>query len=150
MSPSPRLETRSSENLSFQTSSRRGRTLRRMGRIRGDWNVISRRRKAGPVFTTSTSRVRTTVFFCLLSSLICISENYMLADPEWKMDIIPEIMDGKNIADFIDPDIAEKLEALEREEEKLAAEGFYDSDEDIVNILHHLFHHTSRLTSSIG
>lgn len=46
------------------------------------------------------------------------------------MDIIPEIMDGKNIADFIDPDIAEKLEALEREEEKLEAEGFYDSDED--------------------
>lgn len=43
-------------------------------------------------------------------------------------------MDGKNIADFIDPDIAEKLEALEREEEKLAAEGFYDSDEDIVRV----------------
>jgi nucleolar GTP-binding protein len=47
------------------------------------------------------------------------------------MDIMPEIMDGKNVADFIDPDIAEKLEALEREEEKLQAEGFYDSDEDI-------------------
>lgn len=44
---------------------------------------------------------------------------------------MPEIMDGKNIADFIDPDIAEKLEALEREEEKLQAEGFYDSDSDI-------------------
>jgi nucleolar GTP-binding protein len=42
-------------------------------------------------------------------------------------------MDGKNIADFIDPDIAEKLEALEREEEKLNAEGFYDSEEDIVS-----------------
>ncbi|KAF9016456.1 hypothetical protein BDZ89DRAFT_1141456 [Hymenopellis radicata] len=51
--------------------------------------------------------------------------------PSWKEDIIPEIMDGKNIADIIDPDIAEKLEALEREEEKLQAEGFYDSDEDI-------------------
>lgn len=48
------------------------------------------------------------------------------------MDIIPEIMDGKNVADFIDPDIAEKLDALEREEEKLQAEGFYDSDSDIV------------------
>ena len=56
-----------------------------------------------------------------------------MADPGWKMDIIPEIMDGKNIADFIDPDISEKLEALEREEEKLAAEGFYDSEEDIVS-----------------
>lgn len=48
------------------------------------------------------------------------------------MDTIPEIMDGKNIADFIDPDIAEKLEALEREEERLQAEGFYDSDSDMV------------------
>jgi nucleolar GTP-binding protein len=45
---------------------------------------------------------------------------------------MPEIMDGKNVADFIDPDIAEKLEALEREEERLQAEGFYDSEEDIV------------------
>jgi len=59
-----------------------------------------------------------------------MKEHYLLANPEWKMDIIPEIMDGKNIADFIDPDIAEKLEALEREEEKLEAEGFYESDED--------------------
>ncbi|XP_006455345.1 hypothetical protein AGABI2DRAFT_75410 [Agaricus bisporus var. bisporus H97] len=63
---------------------------------------------------------------------INMKRDYLLANPEWKMDTMPEIMDGKNIADFIDPDIAEKLEALEREEEKLAAEGFYDSDEDIV------------------
>ncbi|KAJ7239947.1 P-loop containing nucleoside triphosphate hydrolase protein [Mycena haematopus] len=62
---------------------------------------------------------------------INLKQNYLLANPEWKMDIIPEIMDGKNIADFIDPDIAEKLEALEREEEKLEAEGFYDSEEDM-------------------
>ena len=41
-------------------------------------------------------------------------------------------MDGKNIADFIDPDIKEKLEALEREEERLIAEGFYDSEEEMV------------------
>lgn len=43
-------------------------------------------------------------------------------------------MDGKNIADFIDPDIEEKLEALEREEEKLVAEGFYDSEEEMVSL----------------
>ncbi|KAG6864963.1 hypothetical protein C0991_005912 [Blastosporella zonata] len=59
------------------------------------------------------------------------TEDYLLANPEWKEDIIPEIMDGKNIADFIDPDIAEKLDALEREEERLQAEGFYDSEEDM-------------------
>ena len=42
-------------------------------------------------------------------------------------------MDGKNIADFIDPDIVEKLEALEREEEMLEAEGFYEDHEDMVS-----------------
>ncbi|KAJ7719610.1 P-loop containing nucleoside triphosphate hydrolase protein [Mycena olivaceomarginata] len=62
---------------------------------------------------------------------INLRDNYLLANPEWKMDVMPEIMDGKNIADFIDPDIAEKLEALEREEERLEAEGFYASDEDL-------------------
>ncbi|KAF7303206.1 Nucleolar GTP-binding protein 1 [Mycena kentingensis (nom. inval.)] len=62
---------------------------------------------------------------------INLKENYLLANSDWKEDIMPEIMDGKNIADFIDPDILEKLEALEREEEKLEAEGFYDSEEDM-------------------
>ena len=57
----------------------------------------------------------------------------MLADDSWKDDAIPEIMDGKNVADFIDPDIAEKLEALEREEERLEAEGFYNSDGSMVS-----------------
>ncbi|KXN85538.1 Nucleolar GTP-binding protein 1, partial [Leucoagaricus sp. SymC.cos] len=61
---------------------------------------------------------------------INMNRDYILSSG-WKMDIIPEIMDGKNIADFIDPDITEKLEALEREEEKLEAEGFYDSDEEL-------------------
>ena len=59
--------------------------------------------------------------------------DYLLANDEWKDDVIPEIMDGKNIADFIDPDIAEKLEALEREEAILEAEGFYDDHEDMVS-----------------
>ncbi|KAF8499763.1 P-loop containing nucleoside triphosphate hydrolase protein [Russula emetica] len=64
---------------------------------------------------------------------INIKKNYHLANDEWKSDIIPEIMDGKNIADFIDPDIAEKLEALEREEGMLEAEGFYEDHEDMVD-----------------
>ncbi|KAK9760532.1 Nucleolar GTP-binding protein 1, partial [Basidiobolus ranarum] len=38
---------------------------------------------------------------------------YDLANDEWKYDTIPEILDGKNVADFVDPDIAEKLDALE-------------------------------------
>ncbi len=64
--------------------------------------------------------------------MIHLAENYILANDEWKFDVIPELWEGKNVADFIDPDIEEKLEALEREEEKLEAEGFYDSEEDIV------------------
>ena len=34
--------------------------------------------------------------------------------------MIPEIMDGKNIADFVDADIAAKLEELEQEEDERA------------------------------
>ncbi|MCJ1313880.1 Nucleolar GTP-binding protein 1 [Agyrium rufum] len=57
--------------------------------------------------------------------------NYILANDEWKHDKIPEIFEGKNVADFIDADIEAKLAALEAEEEKLEAEGFYESDESI-------------------
>lgn len=42
---------------------------------------------------------------------------------------MPEIREGKNIADFIDPDILERLDELEAEEEKLEQEGFYDEEE---------------------
>jgi len=49
-------------------------------------------------------------------------EIYDLNDPEWRFDAIPEIIDGKNIADYIDPDIDAKLEMLEKEEEQLQQE----------------------------
>ena len=73
-------------------------------------------------------------FATLPADQFACAEDYILANDEWKNDIIPEIMDGKNIADFIDPDIAEKLEALEREEETLEAEGFYDDRGDMVRL----------------
>ncbi|CAJ2513799.1 Uu.00g019180.m01.CDS01 [Anthostomella pinea] len=57
--------------------------------------------------------------------------DYILDNPEWKHDRIPEIFDGKNVSEFIDPDIEAKLQALEEEEEKLEAEGYYDSDEEL-------------------
>ncbi|KAJ3270190.1 Nucleolar GTP-binding protein 1 [Terramyces sp. JEL0728] len=60
-----------------------------------------------------------------------LKHNYMLAKDEWKYDVIPEIMDGKNIADFVDPEIEAKLEALELEEERLIAEGFYNEDDEM-------------------
>ncbi|GBF88440.1 hypothetical protein Rsub_01152 [Raphidocelis subcapitata] len=48
-------------------------------------------------------------------------KQYDLKDPAWRYDIMPEIFEGHNIADFVDPDIDAKLAELEREEEELAA-----------------------------
>ncbi|KAI9709860.1 MAG: Nucleolar GTP-binding protein 1 [Candelaria pacifica] len=62
---------------------------------------------------------------------IDLRKKYLLEVDEWKGDKVPEIFDGKNVYDFIDPDIEEKLAALEEEEEKLQAEGFYESDDDL-------------------
>ena len=49
-------------------------------------------------------------------------EQYDLKDDEWRFDAIPEIIDGKNVADYIDPDISKKLADLEMEEEQLIKE----------------------------
>lgn len=61
-------------------------------------------------------------------------KNYILADDEWKYDDIPEIMEGKNIADYIDPEIEEKLQKLEEEEAKLEADGAYATEEDCADL----------------
>lgn len=60
-----------------------------------------------------------------------LKKNYILENPDWKFDKIPEIYDGRNVYDFIDPDIETKLAELEAEEERLQESGFYDEDEDI-------------------
>jgi nucleolar GTP-binding protein len=57
-----------------------------------------------------------------------LKKNYDLKNEEEKYDIIPEIWEGKNVADFIDPDILNKLDALEKEEEEREKAGLYDSD----------------------
>lgn len=49
-------------------------------------------------------------------------EQYDLGDEEWKFDAIPQIMDGKNIADYIDPAIDQKLAQLEAEEDQIMKE----------------------------
>uniref|UniRef100_A0A453JKR0 NOG C-terminal domain-containing protein n=1 Tax=Aegilops tauschii subsp. strangulata TaxID=200361 RepID=A0A453JKR0_AEGTS len=36
-----------------------------------------------------------------------LKKHYLLANDEWKEDILPEILDGHNVADFLDPDILE-------------------------------------------
>jgi nucleolar GTP-binding protein len=45
-----------------------------------------------------------------------LKKHYLLAHDEWKEDIMPEILDGHNVYDFVDPDILQRLEELEREE----------------------------------
>lgn len=64
-----------------------------------------------------------------------LRKHYDLKDPAWRYDIMPEIIDGHNVADFIDPDIDAKLAELEREEEQMEAAhqaemaGVMDTDE---------------------
>jgi len=53
-----------------------------------------------------------------------LKKNYDLPD-EYKYDIIPELWEGHNIADYIDPEIFEKLEELEREEAAREEGGLY-------------------------
>merc|ERR1712001_638860 len=60
--------------------------------------------------------------------IVDLKKNYDLPEDQ-KYDVIPETWQGHNIADFVDPDIMEKLEALEKEEEARERAGFYDSEE---------------------
>jgi len=57
-----------------------------------------------------------------------IQKHWDLPKPEQKWDTIPEIWNGKNIADYIDPEIEEKVKALLAEEEAREEAGFYDID----------------------
>lgn len=49
-------------------------------------------------------------------------EQYDLKEDEWRFDAIPEIIDGKNIADYVDPEIEKRLADLEAEEDQLLKE----------------------------
>eukprot|EP00879_Flechtneria_rotunda_P017790 GHRR01018649.1.p1 GENE.GHRR01018649.1~~GHRR01018649.1.p1 ORF type:complete len:588 (+),score=193.65 GHRR01018649.1:154-1917(+) len=51
-----------------------------------------------------------------------LRKHYDLKDPSWRYDILPEVIDGHNIADFIDPDIDAKLAEIERQEAELDAQ----------------------------
>lgn len=52
-----------------------------------------------------------------------LRREHILENEDWRYDVVPEILDGHNVADFVDPDILAKLDALEREEEALAAQA---------------------------
>ena len=59
-----------------------------------------------------------------------LRDEWDLENPEWRYDDIPEIVDGKNVVDFVDPDLDEKLAMLEEEEAERKAAGEYDSDSE--------------------
>jgi nucleolar GTP-binding protein len=57
----------------------------------------------------------------------------ILDDKSWKYDVLPEIMDGHNVIDFVDPDVERKLQELEREEELLIKEAKLRNDEKVLS-----------------
>ncbi|GKV27911.1 hypothetical protein SLEP1_g37028 [Rubroshorea leprosula] len=65
-----------------------------------------------------------------------LRKNYMLVDDEWKEDIMPEILDGHNVYEFVDPDILLRLEELGQEEGLRQAEeeneDFEMDDNDLI------------------
>lgn len=54
-----------------------------------------------------------------------LKKHYGDISEEERYDIIPEIWEGHNVADYIDPEIFEKLEELEKEEELREETGMY-------------------------
>jgi len=68
-----------------------------------------------------------------------LRKNYTLDNPDWKYDNYPEVIEGMNLFDYIDPDISRKLADLEVEEarfvkewqeEEAALKGHDDIEED--------------------
>lgn len=57
------------------------------------------------------------------------NEHFMLTDDAWKYDNVPEIINGMNIADYIDPDIERKLLELEKEQDEM----YNLNDEDMID-----------------
>lgn len=55
-----------------------------------------------------------------------LKSHYVTIPEEERYDVIPEFLEGHNIADYIDADIFEKLEELERDEGLRLENGFYD------------------------
>ncbi|KAI6657570.1 Nucleolar GTP-binding protein 1-like [Oopsacas minuta] len=60
-----------------------------------------------------------------------LRQHWKLDNDEEKYDFIPEVWNGHNVYDFVDPDILQQLENLEREEGMREQSGFYNSDSDM-------------------
>jgi nucleolar GTP-binding protein len=59
--------------------------------------------------------------------ILDLKKHYVTIPEEERHDIIPEFFEGHNIMDYIDPDIFEKLEELERDEGLRLDNGFYEA-----------------------
>ncbi|XP_061835090.1 GTP-binding protein 4 [Nerophis lumbriciformis] len=62
--------------------------------------------------------------------ILDLQKYWDLMNEEEKHDKIPEVWEGHNIADYIDPDIMKKLDDLEKEEGLKEQAGEYDSDDE--------------------
>ncbi|KAH9498205.1 Nucleolar GTP-binding protein 1 [Bulinus truncatus] len=58
-----------------------------------------------------------------------LRKTWLLDNEQEKYDVIPELWQGKNVADFIDPEIMKKLEELEKEEEARDEAHYYSESE---------------------
>ncbi|KAM0001728.1 putative NOG1 helical domain-containing protein [Helianthus debilis subsp. tardiflorus] len=63
-----------------------------------------------------------------------LKKHYLLANDEWKEDNMPEILDGHNVYDFVDPDILQRLEELEKEEGLLQEQDEDEVDMDVEDL----------------
>jgi nucleolar GTP-binding protein len=64
------------------------------------------------------------------------TKNYVLAHDDYKLDVVPEFYDGHNVADWLDPDLDERLAELEEEEAEIVAtimDTGDDDDEPVLN-----------------
>uniref|UniRef100_A0AAY4ABE0 Nucleolar GTP-binding protein 1 n=1 Tax=Denticeps clupeoides TaxID=299321 RepID=A0AAY4ABE0_9TELE len=87
------------------------------------------RRKAMEVDSPKRKLVIRIVRLCFVCVCAC-TEYWDLMNDEEKQDKIPEVWEGHNIADYIDPDIMKHLEDLEKEEDLKEKAGEYDSDSE--------------------
>eukprot|EP01068_Selenidium_serpulae_P014862 Selendium_serpulae@DN6152_c0_g2_i3.p1 len=60
-----------------------------------------------------------------------MNKAFIVDDEAWRYDVAPEFYNGKNVADFVDPNVQAKVAALLEEEKRLQAEldpAFFDDD----------------------
>lgn len=59
-----------------------------------------------------------------------LKKHYLLKNENEKYDIVPEVWEGHNVADFITPEILAQFKKIEEEEKLRTEAGFYDEDLD--------------------